>query len=397
MARQRLRQLPLVKTGIEKVDNLLSQWWAIINPRLGDGSGGGTDITVPVTVPDGGTGDTSFTEDALLVGNGMAAIAETPPPVNVGDVPTWDGSEWTMAPTATSGATGGPTGSTTVVPVITYADGLLTAVTTATISGTVPNPTITGQFLASQNGSTWTPTLYPDRIDVPPASPTSVDDEFDASTLDAKWTREGTVNVGTIAWPASAPAATTVLDLTSERGKLLLQAGNTVGAFQGIYQDISAFYAANSTVVLYWEVEIGHSSYTGNNESFQVFIADSLAKTNFIQIQCIPGTANYNAQFGNQANPAAGSLELTTLNRIIPVSGPLYFALRGTKVSTTWTWQPAFRMGRTRWTDFAGATATSTWTPTYLFIRTRNSVTPNSVMGVDFIRCSVGASFPGGG
>jgi hypothetical protein len=101
---------------------------------------------------------------------------------------------------ATIIAAGGPIGSSTTVPVITWdAKGRLTVVSVATITGTVPTPTRAQQILASKNGSTFSLIQYAAPLDVPPVSPSSIDDEFDATTLDAKWGKTGVdVLAGTV-------------------------------------------------------------------------------------------------------------------------------------------------------------------------------------------------------
>jgi len=87
------------------------------------------------TISGNNTGDQTITLTGPVTGSGTGTFATTI--------------------TATGVGAGGPTGSASVVPVITYnAAGQLTAVSTATITGTVPAGTVGGQIL-DWNGSAW--------------------------------------------------------------------------------------------------------------------------------------------------------------------------------------------------------------------------------------------------
>jgi hypothetical protein len=165
--------------------------------------------SLPVTVAQGGTGQTTLTAHGLLVGEGTSGIAATATGTanqillsgGAAADPTWNTTlpaaatpAYTGDVTSSAGATvntlasiitaGGPTGNATTVPVITYdAKGRLTAVTTATIAAGTANVDPSPQRVVAVNAGSTTMTGWNLILDpagalttytvVMPASPTN--------------------------------------------------------------------------------------------------------------------------------------------------------------------------------------------------------------------------------
>lgn len=287
---------------------------------------------------------------------------------------------------------GGPTGSSTVTPIITWdAKGRLTAVSSATITGTVPNGTRFGQYL-SWTGSVWTPVQFPNMIEVPPASPSSVDDEMNytnaGSPLGTTWTAETGVAVGTANFAGSVisgvPTSTAIVDFDSEPGSMVFQSG--IGTQRGVYRDVSAFYGSTASVMMMCKVTVGFSntSYAGNDSVFEFFITDGTSKTNYTQIALQSSSGNYVAVFRNQINSNIGTLVLNPANGQVYTAGPIYLAIWRRFSGGTSSWYAFVRVGQNRWIYLG--TANNNFTSTYQFFRVRNAATPNSLVGVDWVR-----------
>ncbi len=97
---------PLNPEQIENLDQMLRELYQdvdTVTEVVDSGGGGGSSITLPLTVPDGGTGLTSISDEALLKGTGGGTL-EAVPVGGEGDVLTVTGGTVGWAPSSGGGA-----------------------------------------------------------------------------------------------------------------------------------------------------------------------------------------------------------------------------------------------------------------------------------------------------
>lgn len=294
---------------------------------------------------------------------------------------------------ANSGVTAATYGDSTHVPQVTIAaDGRVTSAAPVAIS-TVPTPSRVGQMLASKNGAAFSVISYDNVLDIPPASPSPNDDEFDSATLNgALWTADSGVVSGLVDLN-TAVGSGAIYDLTSFPGTIKIQPAVS-GGFLGIKQDVSTAYLSND-VTVWAKIMLG---YAGGPKipQMDLLITDN-AGTAFVRvgIENFINTTNSVGAMCVDSSPTNSGFQINVTSGLPPM--PLYVVLRRVKtVGATWT--AAASLGGYSWVNLAGALASSQgFTPKWCALRANVASGTTAVGGCSFVRFNNDTRWPGGG
>lgn len=299
------------------------------------------------------------------------------------------GSSGSLNPVITPG---GPIGGSTQIPVITWNQyGQLTVVGAATIAG-LPTPARRGQWLASEDGATFSTLQYDNVLDIPPGSPSANDDEFSATTLGGIWTADSGVVSGLVDLN-TAVGSGAIYDLTSFPGAIKIQPVIS-GGFLGIKQDVSTAYASND-VTVWVKFMLGYAGGP-NLPQMSLLITDN-AGTAFVRVgveQFV--STNRVGAVCFDSFPTNSGFQINGTNGLVQM--PIYLGLRRVKTGSAVAWTAAASVGGYSWSRLSsGIVSSLTFTPKWAAIRANIASGTTAVGGCCFFRMNNDTRWPGGG
>lgn len=240
-----------------------------------------------------------------------------------------------------------------------------------------------GDITVTVSGTVWT-IERPRRPswDNPPSSPSSYNDEFDTTTLDAKWTigSSGTTNpaaAGSIDYTASL--TTPVVDAATIAGALAFQSDNSSAQATWVRQSFSA--ATDAT--LFFSLSPSNRELSAINEgSIFVRILNTGDANEWIDLGITQNGSGY-ACYAQVNNNGATTTPFTTVLADGTITGQAYFALW--KKSDVYYAACAWRGSVLKWFGTVTKTGVTTLDAVQIVSNTANE-TPSLVNGADFFR-----------
>lgn len=218
--------------------------------------------------------------------------------------------------------------------------------------------------------------------DNPPSSPHAYDDEFDISTLDAKWTLAATAGsfvAGSLDY-AAAPSTDTIYDLSTIPGWLAIQSGSTSLAEATLTQSYTP--STNSTLFARfgWQSRDVGTNGEGN---FYVRLLASGDTNEYVFFGVTRGTLN-SALFGGVSNNGVLTRVLSANVENATPTGSAYIAMW--KKSDTYHF--GMSIGSSGIFSYLGSVTKTGVTAfdSLQIVYTTDNQSPAMVEGVDFIR-----------